>query len=299
MEESADQGPRRHLIAPSSTVLLLRLQSRRTHDDWCLTNHELECLCAEPVVHVDDDNANKDFFDFDEGDDLVCDLAAALSSDDRKAADENCLEFDEHVAQVGSSGLTVGPFRTPIEPCTSSNFNFNYYFGLCVALDKIWLITVVILQLFGDEILEGMKQRFVRRWSGGVFANANTGPGKLLEHGMVCGNPLRKKKRADEWYAKAKLHDPDVKYPVFQTPCGYIGEQSGHTLSCGHSCMGQLAIGQNATEKPNMPMRQAFLYCTSLGIPGHFKPAGRQRCIKANAELYQLTYYLFDLQEWI
>ena len=200
-----------------------------------------------------------------------------MSSNDRKAADENCLKFDEHVAQVGSSGMTVGPFRTPTEPCTSSNFNFNCSVGLCVAMDKIWLITDVILQLFGDEILEGMKQRFIRRWSGGVFANANTGAGKLLEHGMICGNPLKKKKRADEWYAKAKLHDPEAKYPVFQTPCGYIGEQSGHTLSCGHSCMGQLAIVQNATEKLNMTTRQAFLYCIALGIPGHFKPSGRQR----------------------
>ena len=39
-------------------------------------------------------------------------------------------------------------------------------------------------------------------------------------------------------------------------------------------------------------MRQAFLYCTALGVPGHLKPAGRQRCIKANAELYQLTYLI-------
>ena len=60
-------------------------------------------------------------------------------------------------------------------------------------MDKIWLITAVILQLFGGDILEGMIQRFIRRWSGGVFANANTGAGKLLEHGMICGNPLRKK----------------------------------------------------------------------------------------------------------
>ena len=75
-----------------------------------------------------------------------------------------------------------------------------------------------------------------------------------------------------------------------KTPCGYIGEQSGHTLSCGHSCLGQTAIGQNATEKQDMPMGQAFLYCTTLGIPGHFKLQGRQRCIKANAEVYQLTY---------
>ena len=114
------------------------------------------CLCA---ALDDDDNADEGLFDFDEGDDLECDLAAALSSDDRKAADKNCPEFDEHVAQVSSSGLTVGPFRTPIEPCTSSSFNFNCSFGLCAALDKIWLITAV-------EVLDGMKKRFVRRWSG-------------------------------------------------------------------------------------------------------------------------------------
>ena len=96
--------------------------------------------------------------------------------------------------------------------------------------------------------------------------------------------------RADQWFSKANLLDPAAQYPVFTTPCGYIGEQSGHTLSCGHGCLGQIAIGQNATEKANMPMRQAFLYCTALGIPGHFKPQGRQRCIKGNAEVYQLTY---------
>ena len=44
------------------------------------------------------DNVEEDLFDFDEGDDLECDLAAALLSDDRKAADKNCLKFDEHVA---------------------------------------------------------------------------------------------------------------------------------------------------------------------------------------------------------
>ena len=43
-----------------------------------------------------------------------------------------------------------------------------------------------------------------------------------------------------------------------------------------------------------MPMRQAFLNCTALGIPGHFKPQGRQRCIKANAEVYQLTYKIYQ-----
>ena len=115
------------------------------------------------MSETDVDNADEDLFEFDVGDDLECDLAATLTSDDRKTADENCLEFDEHVAQVGSSGLNVGPFRTQIEPCTSSNFNFNNHFGLCVAMDKIWLITADILQFFGDDILEGMKQRFIRR----------------------------------------------------------------------------------------------------------------------------------------
>ena len=145
-------------------------------------------------------------------------------------------------------------------------------------MDKIWLITAVISHLFGADVLDKMIARFIRRWYG--------------VHGMVAGNPLRKKKRADEWFGKARLIDPAAKYPMFQTPCGYIGEQSGHTLSCGHSCLGQIAIGQNATEKQNMPMRQAFFYCTALGVPGHFKPQGlgRQRCIKANAEIYQLTY---------
>ena len=244
---------------------------------------------ADGLIEAEDE-IEDDLLDFDEGDDLEPELGVALSNEDRQAADKNCLQFDAHVAQVSSSGLTVGPFRTPIEPCTSSNFNFNYSFGLCVATDKIWLITAVIEHLFGSTVLQEMQARFVRRWSGGVFANANTGAGKLLEHGMICGNPIKKKARADEWFAKKRLHDPEAVYPTFQTPCGYIGEQSGHTLSCGHSCMGQIAIGQNATEKSNMPMRQAFLYCTANGVPGHFKPAGRQRCIKANAELYQITY---------
>ena len=164
------------------------------------------------------DNVEEDLFDFDEGGDLECDLAAALSSGDRKVADENCLKFDEHVAQVGSSGLAVGPFRTPIEPCTSSNFNFNHSFGLCVAMDKVWLITGVTLQLFGDEILEVMKQRFICRWSRGCSRQCKYWSWQMIEHGMICGNPLKKKKVADEWYAKAKLHDPEAKYPVFQTP---------------------------------------------------------------------------------
>ena len=62
--------------------------------------------------------------------------------------------------------------------------------------------------LFGADVLDKIIKRFIRRWFGGVFANANTGAGKLLEHGMVAGNPLRKKRRADEWYGKAKLLDP-------------------------------------------------------------------------------------------
>ena len=147
---------------------------------------------ADGLIEAEDE-IEDDLLDFDEGDDLEPELRVALSNEDRQAADKNCLQFDAHVAQVSSSGLTVGPFRTPIEPCTSSNFNFNYSFGLCVATDKIWLITAVIEHLFGSTVLQEMQARFVRRWSGGVFANANTGAGKLLEHGMICGNPLKKK----------------------------------------------------------------------------------------------------------
>ena len=87
----------------------------------------LSVFAAGSEIEVD--NVDEDIFDFDEGGDLECDISAALSSDGRKAADKNCLEFDEHVAQVGSPGLIVGPFRTPIEPCTSSNINFDCSFG--------------------------------------------------------------------------------------------------------------------------------------------------------------------------
>ena len=83
-------------------------------------------MCLRAAPEEPDDNLEEDYVDFDEGDDLECDLAVALSTDDRKAADENCLAFDEHVAQVGSSGLTVGPFRTPIEPCTSTTIHSAY-----------------------------------------------------------------------------------------------------------------------------------------------------------------------------
>ena len=205
-----------------------------------------------------DNEYGADLEEFDEGDDLEPELAASLSTANREAADANSDAFDLHVSQVGSSGLTVGPFRTPIEPCTSANFNFNYTFGAAVALDKIWLITDVITHLFGADVLDKMVKRFIRRWSNGIYSNANTGAGKLLPHGMIAGNPIRKRERADAWFGKAKLLDPAAKYPMFTTPCGYIGEQSGHTLSCGHGCLGQIAIGQNATEKANMPMRQAF-----------------------------------------
>ena len=147
----------------------------------------------------ENDEANlDDFEEWDEGSDLELDLAAALSTADREAADKNCLKFDEHVSQVSSSGLIVGPFRTPIEPCTSAGFIFNYSFGATVAMDEIWMITDVIAHLFGAGVLEKMHKRVVRPWSGGVFANANTEAGKLLEHGMVAGNSLRKKKKADE-----------------------------------------------------------------------------------------------------
>ena len=103
----------------------------------CARLHKSAPVCTSLYQYVQGCTNLYELFDFDEGDDLECDLAAALSPDDRKAADENSLDFQEHVQQVGSSGLTVGPFRTPIEPCTSSNFNFNYSFGLCVAMDKI------------------------------------------------------------------------------------------------------------------------------------------------------------------
>ena len=158
--------------------------------------------------NLDNEEEFQEFEEFDEGDDLEPDLAASLSTADREADDKNCLAFDEHVSQVGSSGLIVGPFRTPIESCTSASFNFNYTFGAAVACDKIWLITAVIAHLFGADVLEKMIQRFIRRWSGGVFSNANAGAGKLLEHGMIAGNPIRKKQKVDEWYAKAKMRDP-------------------------------------------------------------------------------------------
>ena len=96
MEEAARQGPRRHLIAPWSTVFLLKVQSQRTHADWCLTNQELECLYADGE-EVEDANEVDELFDFDEGDDLEPDLAAALSPADRQAADLNSLDFQEHV----------------------------------------------------------------------------------------------------------------------------------------------------------------------------------------------------------
>jgi hypothetical protein len=273
-------------------MLLSGLPRHEPLDDWYFTHPETSVLADvqdEQAAH-NEEEFEQEFVEFDEGDDLEPELAASLSTANREAADANSDAFDLHVSQVGSSGLTVGPFRTPIEPCTSANFNFNYTFGAAVALDKIWLITDVITHLFGADVLDKMVKRFIRRWSNGIYSNANTGAGKLLPHGMIAGNPIRKRERADAWFGKAKLLDPAAKYPMFTTPCGYIGEQSGHTLSCGHGCLGQIAIGQNATEKANMPMRQAFFYCTALGIPGHFKPQGRQRCIKANAEVYQLTY---------
>jgi hypothetical protein len=296
--DDAYQGPRRSNVSPVSCAALRLLSAFPIHEplddwyQWYFTHPETSCLADEQDEQAgqNEEEFEQEFEEFDEGDDLEPDLAAALSTADREAADKNCLEFDRHVAEVGSSGLTVGPFRTPIEPCTSAMYNFNYTFGIAVATDKIWLVTDVISHLFGPSVLDKMLQRFVRRWSAGVYSNANTGAGRLLEHGMIAGNPVKKKQKADEWFAKARMHNPEAVYPMFTTPCGYIGEQSGFTLSCGHSCLGQIAIGQNATEKANMPMRQAFLYCTALGIPGHFKPQGRQRCIKANAEMYQLSY---------
>ena len=111
------------------------------------------------------------------------------------------------VSQVGSSGLIAGPFRTPIEPCTYANFNFNYTFGAAVALDKIWLITDVISHLFGALVLDKMIKRFIRRWSNGIYSNANTGAGKLLPHGMIAGNPIRKRERADAWQTAPTWYD--------------------------------------------------------------------------------------------
>ena len=108
---------------------------------------------ADGLIEAEDE-IEDDLLDFDEGDDLEPELGVALSNEDRQAADKNCLQFDAHVAQVSSSGLTVGPFRTPIEPCTSSNFNFNYSFGLCVATDKIWLITAGLEVSLQMPILE-------------------------------------------------------------------------------------------------------------------------------------------------
>ena len=63
------------------------------------TNHELECFCACRGARRR--QLNDEFAEFE---DLEPDLAAALSTADREAADKNCLEFGEHVAQVGSSG---------------------------------------------------------------------------------------------------------------------------------------------------------------------------------------------------
>ena len=267
--------------------------------EWFFTHYESSVLAEEHVEleEQDNDEFEAELEEFDEGDDLEPDLAASLSTTDREAADKNCLAFDKHVSEVGSSGLTVGPFRTPIEPCTSASYSFNYTFGAAVASDKIWLITDVISHLFGPSILEKMVQRFIRRWSGGVFSNANTGAGKLLEHGMIAGNPIRKKQKADEWFARARLHDPAAIYPMFTTPCGYIGEQSGFTLSCGHSCLGQIAIGQNATEKQNMPMRQAFLYCTALGIRGHVKPQGKTEMYQSKCR--SIPADIQDLSRWV
>ena len=135
-----------------------------------------------------------------------------------------------------------------------------YTFGTAGAMDKIWLITAVIVHLFGAGALDKMIKIFIRRWSGGVFANTNSAAaGKRIGHGMVAGNPLRKKEPADEWYGKAKLLDPAAKYPMPQTPCGCIGEQSGHhdTLSCGHSCLGRLSLGK-------MPQKSKRAYETSI-----------------------------------
>ena len=241
MDESISD-PRRHLIAPNSTIALTMMAFKPNHEpltEWGFTHSESPVL-AEELEGLDVPVGNEygdDFEEFDKGDDLEPELAASVSTANREAADANSDAFDLHVSQVGSSGLTVGPFRTPIEPCTSANFNFNYTLGADVALDKIWLITDAITHLVGADVLDKMVKRFIRRWSNGIYSNANTGAGKPLPHGMIAGNPIRKRERADAWFGKAKLLDPAAKYPMFTTPCGYIGEQSGHTFSCGHGCL--------------------------------------------------------------
>jgi hypothetical protein len=78
---------------------LLRKCKNSTHVDWCFTDQTLECLCADGDA-VEEENEAEDLFDFDEGDDLEPDLAAALSPADRQAADLNSLDFQEHVQQV-------------------------------------------------------------------------------------------------------------------------------------------------------------------------------------------------------
>ena len=116
--DEEQQGPCRDFIGSTSTCALLSLQSHEPLDDWYFgANRELEVLVRAVDGNEDGSNEFDEFAEFDEGDGLEPDLAPALSSVDREAADKNCLEFDEHVAQVGSSGLIVGPFRTPIEPC--------------------------------------------------------------------------------------------------------------------------------------------------------------------------------------
>ena len=198
--DEAVSGPRRHLVAPNTSIARVLMDLKPSHkplDDWFFT-HPHSSVLAEELEELEmqnDEEFEAEFEEFDEGDDLEPDLAASLSTADREAADKNCLAFDKHVSEVGFSGLTIGPFRTPIEPCTSANYNFNCTFGAAVAPDKIRLITNVISHLFGAFVLKKMVQRFIRRWSGGVFSNADTSADKLLEHGMIAGNPNRKNRK--------------------------------------------------------------------------------------------------------
>ena len=91
------QGPRRHLVAPTSASALLLLQNQGPLDDWYFANHELESsLSADGIdeEHLDNEEEFQEFEEFDEGDDLEPDLAASLSTADREAEHgENCFAF--------------------------------------------------------------------------------------------------------------------------------------------------------------------------------------------------------------
>ena len=113
--DDANQGPRRSNVSPVSSSALMLLSAHPRHeplDDWYFTHPETSCLADEQEEQAEqnEEGFEQEFEEFDEGDDLEPDLAASLSTADREAADKNCLVFDKHVSEVGSSGLTVGPF---------------------------------------------------------------------------------------------------------------------------------------------------------------------------------------------